>query len=636
MRKFSILLYFCLGSWIRNELSAQNPINAYAAVTAISGTTLTLGTVNETYHSFEDGDFVIIMQMQDDVIGTNTINTSAFGDLSSIQSAGLYEVVRIQSHTETASVPTSIKLYSAPLNTYHFGSNASVQLITYRNLGASYTSSASIGTLAWNGTLGGVTAMSVTNVFTLGHNITANGSGFNGGLKNTPNGYSSCNSTTFVTAVATRYARKGEGIYKNTNANFAAARGKILNGGGGGNDVNAGGGGGGNYLAGGGGGSGWTAAGSGCSPIAGGLGGLSLSSSISILRVFMGGGGGGGHENDGNGTVGGAGGGIVIVKAGTLTTVSCAGIGITANGVSATAAGNDGAGGGGAGGSVIMSVGTFSVSGACSLTVSANGGAGGNSNAGSGGAHGGGGGGGQGVVIYSGVQPTANVTTSTSSGIGGVSCSGCSSGVNGSSGSGPANSGIIPNGGTILPVELVDFSATLDAARHVLVKWSTAVEDHAKEFVLQRMTDENSVTDLSIVPATGSRSKYIYTDVQPHPGINYYRLKQVDVDGSYSLKPWVAIDLSTHKDYNPVLYPNPLSLGESLTLKCNGSFSNSLDVYIYDPESKLVREEHFLPGGQNKFNLSTASLKPGIYILKIRIDGSSYFKKLVISEVENN
>ncbi|HOZ88057.1 MAG TPA: hypothetical protein PL029_09875, partial [Bacteroidia bacterium] len=69
---------------------SQNPINAYAAVTAISGTSLSVSFVNETYHSFENGGYVILMQMQDNVIGTNTTNASTFGDLGSIQSAGLF------------------------------------------------------------------------------------------------------------------------------------------------------------------------------------------------------------------------------------------------------------------------------------------------------------------------------------------------------------------------------------------------------------------------------------------------------------------------------------------------------------------------------------------------------------------
>src|SRR5450755_1807604 len=62
-------------------LPSMAQINAYARVTAMSGTTLTLTNVNQTYHSFNNGDQIIIMQMQDNVIGSNTTNTSSFGNI---------------------------------------------------------------------------------------------------------------------------------------------------------------------------------------------------------------------------------------------------------------------------------------------------------------------------------------------------------------------------------------------------------------------------------------------------------------------------------------------------------------------------------------------------------------------------
>ncbi|MES2679785.1 MAG: hypothetical protein V4635_07875 [Bacteroidota bacterium] len=94
MKPLWVLFFFV------NFLSSfsQNPINAYAAVSAISGTSLSVSSVNETYDSFEDGGYVILMQMQDNVIGINTTNASTFGNLGSIQSAGLFEICRIQTH----------------------------------------------------------------------------------------------------------------------------------------------------------------------------------------------------------------------------------------------------------------------------------------------------------------------------------------------------------------------------------------------------------------------------------------------------------------------------------------------------------------------------------------------------------
>ncbi|MBL7936493.1 MAG: hypothetical protein JNM51_11875, partial [Bacteroidia bacterium] len=355
-------------------------LNAYAKVTNINdaNTTFTVTNVNEASHTFTVGGSVIIMQMQDDVIGTNTTNIASFGNLGAIANAGVYEIGIISARSPAAGTPTTITLSSPLAGTYNTGANSSVQLITLRDLGANYTTTATISGLTWDGNVGGVIAIQVTNTLTLNNSISANGIGFAGGTKN-PNGYSACESTTYATAIATRYSGKGEGIYKRTNAAFAGARGKILNGGGGGNDVNSGGGGGGNYSEGGSGGLGWVPAGTGCSPSVGGLGGISLNGQISATRIFMGGGGGAGHQNDGNGTEGGKGGGIVLIKAKNIRTTGACAVSISANGATAANGSNDGGGGAGAGGSILLQVSSFSVTGTCPLTVSSNGGNGGSS-----------------------------------------------------------------------------------------------------------------------------------------------------------------------------------------------------------------------------------------------------------------
>ena len=74
---------------------------------------------------------MIIMQMQDDVIGANTANNSSFGDLSDIQNAGYYEIVTISSHTESAGIPSTITIVETLSATFNTGANSSVQIISF-------------------------------------------------------------------------------------------------------------------------------------------------------------------------------------------------------------------------------------------------------------------------------------------------------------------------------------------------------------------------------------------------------------------------------------------------------------------------------------------------------------------------
>src|SRR6185503_12514282 len=74
-------------------------VNAYAKVTAIDATRtqLTIANLNETHHTFTANEEVIVMQMQDNVIGTNTNNDANFGNLGAIADAGNYEIGVINS-----------------------------------------------------------------------------------------------------------------------------------------------------------------------------------------------------------------------------------------------------------------------------------------------------------------------------------------------------------------------------------------------------------------------------------------------------------------------------------------------------------------------------------------------------------
>ena len=90
--------------FISSTAFTQDVINGYAEVTNIFGNTISLGTTDEGASSFEIGDNILIMQMQDNVIGTNTGDDASFGDIQSIGSAGLYEEAEITGITRPAPV----------------------------------------------------------------------------------------------------------------------------------------------------------------------------------------------------------------------------------------------------------------------------------------------------------------------------------------------------------------------------------------------------------------------------------------------------------------------------------------------------------------------------------------------------
>lgn len=598
-------------------------INGYARVTDISGPVLTVGSVNENFAFFEAGKELIIMQMQDDVIGPNTANNAGFGDLDDIRSAGLYEVRTIVSVTRVGDVLTTITLDAAPTRAYNLGASSRVQVVTFELLGGGgdFTTTENIQAITWNGQRGGVVALQVQGTLTLAHNIHADGRGFDGGdpVQTTAG---TCDVTTFRAAANARYAFKGESIYRIADANHVAGRGKVLNGGGGGNDHNGGGGGGGNYSAGGASGPGWNCG----AGNAGGLAGISLAAHIGADRVFMGGGGGGGQGNNNLATAGGRGGGIVLIKADAIrTTGNCGQRRISANGVNAGNAGNDGAGGGGAGGSIVLDVIDFDLASTCPLLIQANGGNGGT--VASPNVHGGGGGGGQGVAIFRTNAPVGNATVNVANGAGG--CNNSSNPCNNQAGSGQGtdNRGIFQNASTPLPVELLSFQVVAVGER-VDVTWSTATELNNEHFLVQRSVNGADWQAIAAIEGAGTSYAtryYRHTDEAPMPGLSYYRLMQVDTDGSTTTSHMVPVHFSGGSG-RVVLFPNPAMDLVELRMD-GGAGEGTLD--LIDAAGRSVALGVPIQEGRAAFQVD--GLPPGAYTALIQVNGEVQYQRLIIA-----
>lgn len=605
-----------------NLTGTAQVINGYAQVTAIAGNVLTIGTSNESATTFTVGKDVVIMQMQDDVIGANTGNNASFGDLSNIQQAGRFAVRRITAVSRSWALLTGVTLDAAPGIAFNLGANSAVQIVTYELLGGGgdYTTVANIEALPWNGTLGGMVALQVGGILTLQHNITADGAGFRGGARDPFHYTSPCNATDFrwtsVGAGTDLFATKGEGVYRLTNTAWADGRGKIINGGGGANKINAGGGGGGNYSAGGSAVLGWS-----CTADAGGIGGISLSGHISGQRIFMGGGGGGGEGNNNNSTDGGNGGGIVLLAAGGLSTVGTCGRRISANGITAANSGNDGAGGGGAGGTVVLNIGTYLVASTCPVTVQANGGNGGSVNSST---HGGGGGGGQGAVIYTGSLPSSGVTTTTTSGAGGCNQTPC---VNSApAGAGVPGSGILTGLSTPLPVELVSFQASPVGIR-VDLRWATTAEVNNAYFTVERSMDTEvweAVATLAGAGNSQSLLNYYAADNSPLPRTSYYRLRQTDFDGTSTVSDIVPVHFEGEVGTLNVL-PNPAQ--DQVTVIYDAEDGDAL-LNIFNDLGQMMTLPVRTNEGRSEFDVST--LPTGAYVVMLITNGKVITHRLVV------
>jgi hypothetical protein len=618
---FYFILAFALSGLISDLLAQSNisgVVNTYAPLTNINPTktVLTLGTLNGT-GSFAAGDEVLVIQMKGASI--DDTESANYGQILNYNDAGNYELATIASVSGN-----DLTLTQALAKSFTISGLVQIIKIPQYNSGAIVTAGGLNG-LAWNGSSGGVLSIRVNGTLTLNGAISMDGMGFRGGSFSTPAG--DCSITTYRTN-GTHLGYKGEGIAIEPNGNLNG-RGPLANGGGGGNGHNAGGGGG--SLAGGGstGGRQWAGDvypgwcgvqdGSCSNPnnLVGGIGGKVLDTSLN--KLFLGGGGGGGQQDNNVSSNGGNGGGLILIFANQIV-----GNGnlISANGSTALNATWDGAGGGGSGGVVVLECNSFSGN----LTVRADGGNGGNTS----GCHGPGGGGGGGFLQF-----TANMTNFSSvirtanPGANGTQPDGQTCGSpavavgNGFCGISSFQSAGIIIEQAPLPISLVFFKGQKLDNYHLLW-WQTSLEENNAYFSIERSTDGRNFQSIGRIDGSGNHvglKEYRFRDYNSAQGMNYYRLRQVDFDGTSTLS--MVIALHNEQASAIQVYPNPTLDG---LIKIKGLNQSPSICQLLDSQGQILWTKK-LESQDTTFDLS--QMPRGIYILAIQDGGKIWQKKIV-------
>ncbi|MBO2012488.1 LamG-like jellyroll fold domain-containing protein [Hymenobacter negativus] len=165
-----------------------------------------------------------------------------------------------------------------------------------------------------------------------------------------------------------------------------------------------------------------------------------------------------------------------------------------------------------------------------------------------------------------------------------------------------------------LPVTLVDFTARTQGDA-VALSWTTASEKNSKSFEVERSADGTTFARIGTVAAAGSSSPHVYEllDGQLPTGaaVLYYRLKQVDLNGTFSYSPVRTVAL-TRAAAGLSLYPNPASHGAA-TL--TGALPGAV-VTVFDALGRPVTVGTADAAGTAALVLP-AGLPAGVYVVRV-------------------
>ncbi|MCS6991142.1 MAG: hypothetical protein NZL95_04700 [Chitinophagales bacterium] len=168
-----------------------------------------------------------------------------------------------------------------------------------------------------------------------------------------------------------------------------------------------------------------------------------------------------------------------------------------------------------------------------------------------------------------------------------------------------------------LPVELVSFEGSVVAEGNLL-SWHTASEHQNSHFVLEHSLEGTHFRPLAIIWGAGTTTEpqqYSHLHLRPEPRLNYYRLQQVDEDGSVAYSSVIVLD-NSHQQYpNVTVQPNPTE--GTMHLLIRTPVTQEVSVDITDVLGKSVyRFSQELQQGEYQVDALLEG-QPGIYLVAV-------------------
>jgi len=174
-----------------------------------------------------------------------------------------------------------------------------------------------------------------------------------------------------------------------------------------------------------------------------------------------------------------------------------------------------------------------------------------------------------------------------------------------------------------LPVTLISFKAQAEGQTAAL-SWATSEETNSDRFDIERSQNGKNwvkIGSLASHKESNVNQYYAFSDATPLRGDNYYRLKMVDLDGTFA---YSSIEKANFEGI-ALVYPNPVSASQNLTLNV-GDWSKVSRVKVVSAAGKVVFEaSNALLSG-----ISTRNLVAGAYVVQVtHTDGTVSAQRFV-------
>ena len=188
----------------------------------------------------------------------------------------------------------------------------------------------------------------------------------------------------------------------------------------------------------------------------------------------------------------------------------------------------------------------------------------------------------------------------------------------------------------VFPIELTSFTASV-VENKVLLNWSTATEINNYGFVVERRFEsaKSNWEKIGSVPGSGnSNSPKAYSFADNYTltsGKYFYRLKQIDIDGSFNYSNEILAEISKPVSYSlNQNFPNPFNPETKISFSIKDAGNVSLIIYnVLGEEVRTILNE-FKEAGSYTLNFNAAGLNSGVYFYRLQANNYSEIKKMIV------
>jgi photosystem II stability/assembly factor-like uncharacterized protein len=193
-------------------------------------------------------------------------------------------------------------------------------------------------------------------------------------------------------------------------------------------------------------------------------------------------------------------------------------------------------------------------------------------------------------------------------------------------------SGVVLKYTGVLPVELTSFTANVSEG-NVQLNWTTATEINNQGFEIQRKTADDQYITIGHVNGNGTTTEakqYSYSDA-PEVGKYYYRLKQIDFNGTFEYSNEVFATIISPLEFTlDQNYPNPFNPITNISFTLAEPSFVKLSIYNLLGEEVQVLKNESMNAGTYNVGFDAVSFPSGMYLYKIETSQFSSVRKMML------